>query len=214
MSRINGVVAEAPLQHWDIIGEEWCVIIERYSRVLGGEEQIFDYSERSNVGALAAAAWRSGHIAIEEFRYNKQGDGDDLVYGRCDLWVSSNDCEFQDYVEAKQGYVSLANQDPASVIKPVMEEAAADATRTAANREEVHNVGVSFIAIYDRAHRIEGSAERIEAFIDLIKQQKSDLGYDAIAWTFPEEARTYARDESWTHARIGVLMLAQSINGH
>ncbi|WIX33307.1 hypothetical protein QO259_01215 [Salinicola sp. JS01] len=67
MSSVNGIALaskKSPLTHWVVVCEEWCALDERYSRVLGGQEHIFNCTERPHLGVFSAAAWRAGSVII------------------------------------------------------------------------------------------------------------------------------------------------------
>ena len=53
----RGVFTTNRLAHWQELLEEWCLIHERYCRLVECDS-IYWNIERSNVAALAAAAWR------------------------------------------------------------------------------------------------------------------------------------------------------------
>jgi hypothetical protein len=69
----RGVVAHGRLLHWHELLEEWCMVHERCCR-LAKNDAIFWQSERSNLAALAGAAWRSGWAALEEFPHDKMAN--------------------------------------------------------------------------------------------------------------------------------------------
>ena len=87
----------APLQHWAFLLEEWILLLKRYCRFMGDDAPYF-YSERANIGVLAAAAWRAGWVALEEFGIRKHTK----QKGRADLWFWPIDQDKEEYIEAKQ----------------------------------------------------------------------------------------------------------------
>ena len=53
-----------------------------------GKDYPFWYGERSHVGFLAAAVWKYGGTAVEEFKTSKSKNKSSK--GRCDLWIRIN----------------------------------------------------------------------------------------------------------------------------
>jgi len=90
-------LASKRLSHWHELLEEWCLIHERYCRLVKCDS-IYWNIERSNLAALAGAAWRSGWAALEEFSQYKRVKATRFD-GRADLYLKSPDTE--DYVESK-----------------------------------------------------------------------------------------------------------------
>ena len=102
--------------HWDALLEEWILSIERFSRITNGDVPYW-YNERANIGVLAAAAWRCGRIALEEFQYEKidvssNGETDETAQnhwnGRCDLWISND--RSAEIVEAKFKWLNMRSE--------------------------------------------------------------------------------------------------------
>src|SRR5262245_20368122 len=96
-SPARGVRVGPGLRHWHELLEEWCLILERYCVLVEGDS-IYWNTGRSNVAAVAAAAWGSGWAALEEF-VNERGADEETRRGRADLYLWSQCGE--DYVEAK-----------------------------------------------------------------------------------------------------------------
>lgn len=104
------------LGHWDALMEEWILSIERFSRITDGDVPYW-YNERANIGVLAAAAWRCGRIALEEFQYEKidvssDEETDETAQnkwnGRCDLWISND--RTAEIVEAKFKWLNMRSE--------------------------------------------------------------------------------------------------------
>src|ERR1051325_10854249 len=70
----------------------------------------FWYRERSHTGFLAAAVWRAGGTALEEYGANKRGNSRS---GRCDLYISIGTLHVE--CEAKHVWVDLHRRLHASV---------------------------------------------------------------------------------------------------
>lgn len=207
MIKISGVETTGKLQQWNALLEEWCLLIERYSRAFEGEEHIFDYNERPNTGVLASAAWRCGLLALEEFGHGKYAGKEQYSHGRCDLWIASEDVVHQWYVEAKHCYTSINTRDIINAVKPKLEYAMHDATRSAYFDGGV-GVGVCFVSIYDQSKNIDERTDNIQGLLEELQSIQSELEYDAIAWTFPKEARQYQPDNQ-QYSRLGIVMIAK-----
>jgi len=104
----RGVRTSRRLAHWNELLEEWCLIHERYCRLVEGEA-IYWNIERANLAALAAAAWRAGWAALEEFTQDKM-KGRSKFSGRADLFLRSPDS--QDYVESKVAWPGRGGTRP------------------------------------------------------------------------------------------------------
>jgi len=64
------------------------------------------YNERTSTGLLAAAAWRPGEVALEEYSAEK-GKRGRTYRGRVDLYFTNGDHDF--IVEAKQAWVAISS---------------------------------------------------------------------------------------------------------
>ena len=135
------------LNHWHALFEEYLLVVDRYSRVMGGEEAIYFYTERSCVGALAAAAWRSGSIALEEFQLEKSTKKKPEWLGRADLYISSETND--EYIEAKYKWVSMnPDRSLTEIFDLSLKEALDNAKSTRGSDKESTFLGVSFFPMY------------------------------------------------------------------
>jgi hypothetical protein len=182
-------------------------LIERYSRALGGEEHVFDFSERPNTGILAAAAWKSGFLSLEEFAHGKHVVDDEYGNGRCDLWIATDDVRYQWFVEAKHCYTSINRKEIIEGVRPKLNAALSDAIRSTQFEDGI-GVGICFTSIYDLSKNIEDRTDNIEQLISELQSMRLTLGYDAIAWSFPKEARQYQPEEQ-QHGRLGIVLIAK-----
>jgi len=74
----------------------------------GDEYYSWSYGERASIGFLAAAAWQSGAVALEEWGTHKY-KSKKRCRGRCDLYIFHKNQEF--YVEAKFMRTRAENDD-------------------------------------------------------------------------------------------------------
>ncbi|WP_221796236.1 hypothetical protein [Oceanobacter mangrovi] len=186
------------MDHWSAILEEWILTIERYSRLCEGREAPFVFTEVANVGLLAAAVWRSGGIATQEYVATKGVKHRPKWTGRVDLWLYSNGKE--QILEAKLNNLPVEhNQDVSGFVEEKLGIALEDA-RQSKSTMDVDSLGTLFIVpsiTLNQVKRLDDSDEeyvyhqRLEEYIDAILDTNN---YQAAAWCFPKEMR-YTPDE-------------------
>ena len=182
--------------------EEWLLAVERYCRVTEGEDAPYAYNERANVGLLAAAAWRCGRVALEEFQFEKGAKYRPKWAGRADLWMASEDTE--EFVEAKFCWVSLQKRrEIAEVVGPAMQAAVKDA-KASTGGNGAKAIGVGFFPVYLPASRVEAIDDLIQAILDEFKEAP----HHAIAWCFPERMREFTPRENVLPGLIMLVMNA------
>jgi hypothetical protein len=94
---------------WLPVLQEWGACHVEFAQQV--DDAAYWYTERSNVGILAQAAWRSGRVALEEYQARKSrqhGHATKEWLGRCDLWIS--DEQGGELIEAKQEYLALRSR--------------------------------------------------------------------------------------------------------
>ena len=143
---------KARFSHWEVLLDAWIEIHEHYS--VATKDAGYWYTERTNVGILAQAAWKSGFIALEEYQTKKMArhDPDASSNGRCDLWISGK--KVSDVIEAKQQYVQLGSSRNTAVANSHLKKALADATRTVGDSGE-DAVGLVFLPAYFSAQETQ-----------------------------------------------------------
>lgn len=200
------------LGHWDSLLEEWILSIERFSRITNGDVPYW-YNERANVGVLAAAAWRCGRIALEEFQHekidvssNEETDetNQEKWMGRCDLWISNDRSE--ELIEAKFKWLNLLSERIDEISTDCLGAAVKNAYDTRGNGE-IRAIGVAFLPVYAKANKV-GNVESLENIIakNIIGTQK--LSTDLVAWCFPKRLRNHI-GERYNNYLPGVIMLAK-----
>lgn len=200
------------LKHWAVLFEEWCIAHERYCRVTK-DEAAFWYRERANVGVLAAAAWRCGWVALEEFGTQKtdrsaptQADVEELnwKYGRADLFIGSENHE--EWIEAKFNWASLNSTDLVGQINKSFKKAVDDANCLKGDQEGRY-IAISFISFYIKPKTIEEIDNKINEAIN----QFNNVDFDACAWVFPEILKETELD-SYGNKRVGVAMFVKVVD--
>lgn len=204
---INGSFIKAPKRfpHWNSIVENWFEIHDIY--VAKTKDVAYWYTERTNVGILAQAAWKSELIALEEYQTKKMARHDPTASsnGRCDLWISRNNGS--DVIEAKQTYIKLGSKRNTAVANSYLKKSLDDAKRTVGDSGE-DAIGLAFLLGYFPAANIDPTeiAGKIELSIELVKASNADV----IAWCFPGRARV-VKGQSQTNYIPGLFMIASSI---
>lgn len=205
------------LSHWNALLEEWLLVVERYCRVMQGNDAPFYYTERACVGTLAAAAWRCGSIALEEFQLEKSESALGKWLGRADLYMASDDAE--EFIEAKQKWVSLKfRKELDAHIQETLSLAVQDARNTrndspqgaqSLNEKGASSpskyIGVAFIPLYVPDTQKDQLDDLIRNAIEAAHATK----YHALAWCFPPEVRNYTNH--YHNFLPGVLLVAKNI---
>jgi hypothetical protein len=180
--------------------DEWCNVHERYCCSVPGDA-IFWYGERSNVGALAAAASRKDWITLEEFEQDKIVRRCE-ANGRGDLFLKGPASE--EYIESKQVWCRDGSPHRTERVVENIKKACRDA-RCLSIEEDVDGprVGVVFaIASHRKSEDIP--PDFLHGLIETVSDR-----LDAAAWCFPSlshelvsEGRNY----------LGVLLLAKAVS--
>ena len=206
------------MNHWHPLIEEALLAIDRYSRVMGGEDAIYMYTERTCVGLLAAAAWRCGWVALEEYQLEKHDANKSRRLGRADLYMASEYTE--DSVEAKYKWLHLKNTAPSpAIFDPTLAWALGDAVESKNQDDDSTYSGVAFFPVWCRTtvkteeqakqskeHTEDTLEDLVNAYIHAATQSRAHV----VAWSFPATARTMqieGNDAYWP----GVIMLASNL---
>lgn len=193
------------LSHWHALMEELLLVIERYSRVTAGEDGIYLYTERACVGAMAAAAWRCGWIALEEFQLEKSSKERAEWLGRSDLYMATNNQD--EFIEAKYQWISMTSRTPLSeILEATLARAVADARNAQRNDDESTFIGVSFTPVYAAESQYSGLENLIEKSVGSALKSKAH----AVAWCFPKEMRSFVSASK--NLNPGVIVAASNID--
>ena len=188
---------------------EWCRFVERYSDVTEGDICV-DYTERASVGTLAAAVWKVGGVALEEFQWDKGRGGRKTGNGRADLWIQ---CDAKrpkhEYVEVKRTRLSLKSKRNVEFAQRALVHAVEDARKTIYTEPESNAVALAFLPV----RLLEKDRKALPVLIErqcneFLKARKSELKFDAIAWCFPARNQEYVDD---TYITPGAILLAKKI---
>jgi hypothetical protein len=206
--------------HWDALLEEWILLIERFSRVTGGDVPYW-HNERANIGVLSAAAWRCGRIALEEFQHDKidvtfDEDADGIPrqsrIGRCDLWICDDrsDRSVAEIVEAKFKWLNMKmnSKEMGVFAKACLKAACDDAIKTKkARKDGIKAIGVAFLPVFAKKDKV-GDLEELSKVIDETIKSACKTPADLVAWCFPKRLREHVVKANNNYLP-GVIMLAK-----
>jgi hypothetical protein len=154
----------------------WTKINCIYATALKEEDALYWYNERPNIGALAAAAWKTNLLAVEEYAAMKRSRITGKQSGRIDLYIANSSIDA--CIEAKQCWVTPGTR------LATLEEKMNAALRDAKKDDDAHQrIGVVFYTMRVRSYDTAESALRHE--IERVREIKPDT----LAWCFPKETR-------------------------
>jgi len=202
--RHRGVFAQSSLSHWKRLLREWCVIHEQYCKLVH-DDAIYWSIERSNLAALAGAAWRLGWAALEEFPQTKTSRRARFA-GRTDLYLKSRGRD--EYIESKMVWLTLRGGADASanIVMQGLESACDDASAVHVTERTERRIGIVFAVPYYPKGRVES----LSAF-DAVFESLSRQPIDAAAWCFPSCARELAWGEPKVNVYPGVILAARRV---
>ncbi|GHU43497.1 hypothetical protein AGMMS50289_10010 [Betaproteobacteria bacterium] len=187
MSSISGLhIARKPkrYEHWNKIIPAWVELHTRYAKFSG--DAAYQYTERSNTGILASAAYQAGYVALEEYQATKINEYGEEWLGRCDLWVSDGK-NFSEIIEAKQPECFVVIERAERVVEVAnnfLQSALSDARNTLYGYVGKGS-GIAFLPVYASA---VPSETEIQSLVEAVRDSKA-IEADVIAWCFPEETR-------------------------
>lgn len=181
--------------------EGWIEAQKEYAAQLEHEDVAWHYQERSCVGFLAAGAWRSHGIALEEW-HTRKGPRLKPWNGRCDLWILRDKEEF--FVEAKHCWVNARRKNWEPLLKAELNNAAHAASHNSCKRGH-RKLGILFVVpCYDAGER-SNAGEHLTEWLDDVRKK---IPHDAIAWLRLSN-KTLAHSRA-LRANPGVLLLARA----
>lgn len=191
------------LSQWGSLLEEWLLTMERYSRIMGGEDAAYWYNERANIGMLAGAAWRCGRIALEEFQQKKGYRNRSKNNGRCDLWISTEINEA--IIEAKFKWLSLRSTKTKEIVERIIKKATQDAKKTRGNEGDLQAIAVGFFPVYVP----KKWGDKVDQLIEESIEKFCLVDYHALAWCFPKENRKKISTKGYLYP--GIIMVIKNI---
>lgn len=201
----RGVECKEELEVLKPVLENWITIVSEYSAAFRSDDACWWYTERANVGILAAAAWRTeGWLALEEYSTTKRSESKgESKNGRCDLYLGkkSKKNHIQSFaLEAKRCYISFTRQNDGAKIGGSLESAWGDAGNLMKDEAE-RRLACTFILPYIKAPN--GLSNDISQKLgEFLKKVKDKFGWDAIAWAFPEQSRAVKDDKGYYYPGV------------
>ena len=210
MSHYNGttIFDESRYGHWRTLVEQWQDAHQNFAAITG--DAAYWYTERSNVGMLAAAAWKLNLVALEEYQVEKchsepESKGEEAKWkGRCDLWIYGK--RFNEIIEAKQNWVHLHSVKAEARAQKTLASAVRDA-RSTAGQDKQFGSGVSFLLPYAPVGCTNPRLLRSE--VESLVKRLHTCSSGLIAWSFPHQSRGFkgAGEKNYIP---GVIMLVAS----
>ena len=183
----------SPLENWRTLLSNWTCCYKKWaveSETVPGEH----CPELTNTGILAAAAWKSAWIAFHECNVLRPNLNNDMVPGRCDLWLRTNDCGIEDWVECKGAYgANIWRVDSWRNADLILQRAiqVAKAIATAAGAAPGHylaaiNGRIIAVAFCNLSLPNVQNLNDVEELVEsLIHNIRTNVKHDAMAWCLP-----------------------------
>jgi hypothetical protein len=177
----------------------WIDVQRDYSKAVVGDYS-WNYRERTCIGFLAGAVWRSGGVALEEW-LTKKGSKVEQQRGRCDLWIYRRD-RYDFHIEAKHMWSRATGKRSSELgyIERELSRAVADSNRLSCPRKL--RLGLLFIAPF---YPIGKQREMSDHMANWLKDIYS-IPHSAIAWCFRD--RRTLRAGRW-QVGPGIVLLAR-----
>lgn len=161
--------------------DQWGENNIRYAKLMDGDDVSWFYNERACVGLLAAAAWQTGYIAVEEYSALK-GLEDKQRNGRADLWIY-NPKSITLAIEAKFRWAWKVLK-PQKLIQK-LDEAVRDASCYQGGDKRI---GAVFIVPFFPA---DWETSQVNEAIEKMLRVVSETNPDAASWCFPKNCRGF-----------------------
>jgi len=179
---MEGLTVSDNLTGFHEILAKWIWIHHEAGERWNWDDCIWWYGERASIGALAAAVWKSGGIALEEYTTRKGGETNGFK-GRSDLRISHDSKKYT--IEAKQIWPGLGNPSDghSSQISKALNQAHCDLNKSQTNESE--QLAVVFASPSLPVSSLSEIPKAVKDWLDIVAK----VDADAKAWLFPEQAR-------------------------
>lgn len=186
---------------------EWANMVERFCADVGVPP--YWHIEPSAVGLLAAAVWRAGGIAVEEYNA-KRSRGPRTAQGHCDLWVRMPDSTTL-MLEAKHQWIAWKPR-PQRWSPPKNHRGMAEAVRDCLGEAEavlrithaapgVVKVALVFVPCFLRPSDVTEVSGHLRGFVDQLNIEDRDIG----AWVLPKDGLSYEGFEHNIYPGTGLI---------
>ena len=155
----------------------WLETQRDYAKMVTGDYS-WNYRERTCIGFLAAGVWRSGGVALEEWRTEK-GPKAERRQGRCDLWMFRRG-RYDLHIEAKHMWSRATGKPKKELdyIEAALSRATTDAAALTCPRK--NQLGILFLAPFYPPGKQAGMAGHLATWLKGIYS----IPHSAIAWVF------------------------------
>jgi len=162
------------------------------------------YGERPHVGFLAAAVWKNGGVALEEYGTSKRNEHK-FKRGRCDLWIKIRQASFE--CEAKHLWLNLGR------IKENINDIKNEAKKAKRDVKKLQNkVGISlcFVTPVIRQSKLsklkDANQELVKSLKDKLKNGSSWC--DALVWIGFKKGQ---EKRNKNHYYTGLLIIIKAV---
>lgn len=200
--------------------ESWTDTVLRYCHTQKYDDNPWWYNERATLSTLAAAAWRMGWVALEEFATEKrrgdvpEGNRDDgeSKNGRCDLYIGRPTEKGSDFaIEAKQAWQSIGPKGSrTSDMMRVRAAAWKDASKLDRYEAKVR-LAVTFVVPFVPAScvRKPGIEPLLSSWFELdpFSKKRTPAARAPLAWAcvFPAKAHCFKNDRGRVYPGVGLV---------
>jgi hypothetical protein len=196
--RIHGLTYLGPVLR------EWQKAMERLSNDFKPDDVPWWHNERAWVGVLAAATWKAGGRAFEEYSDEKikrpKKGRPKKVSGRVDLWIRIGSKEY--VIEAKHIYVNIGGRKSLPKINDAIKVLRSDISRVRAypGQKKLRMVCVTPCLIKSKGEQID------ELITRFLIQPPSRIKGATMAWIFPEAFRTFSGGDKYFYPGAVVIL--------
>ena len=183
----DSVEVKRPLIYWRELLHEWTFMVHRVYRVSGKSNSVHAEKERANTGLLAAAATRTGWVALEESSVEKTDKySAKLTYsGHCDLvlWRDKRHHE----IEAKVTRPSLSSRSTNKLNKAHMKALSDSSRSTKAGLRSEKKIGITYAIPHmkPRALSLLSEDDIATKLLALIAEIRATHKPTILAYAFP-----------------------------
>ena len=199
----------------DSVLNKWNKILHKYLEKTHYWDCHWWHIERAILSSFAAAVWKNGGIALEEYglekkrkkQSEKKRKQDRTYTGRCDLYFETGKQKFA--CEAKKitcGIGGKSNPSKTiSLVKRELGKACDDAKKIP--KDEGRRLGMCFVVPRLPKDEIENKDKPIIEFQNIIKEK---INYSSIAMVFPQRKQTRKLNTEKYHYP-GVILLIKEV---
>jgi hypothetical protein len=195
---VRGCCTSRAFKSWEKPLSAWFSLLDEYAGIYTNEDAAYWYNERATLSSFVGALWRTGAVALEEYRCSRHFGGQPVA-GRADLWFLLDRREY--VVEAKQSWPPRP--------RTLLARAEVLFDSATAQLHADLDGGSSRVALLFVVPRLARQPDD-GAFADEWIQAASQIKADVRAWYFPTTTRTL-KSQRWSRFYPGVLLLARSV---